>query len=186
MNILNLYNRGMSWDQFVASEEKHGPEMINNLQNMSIDADTCEEIVGDEIRYFVCLGEGWCPDTSQQFSLIQKITQITGVEASYFHSDDSQDDLAPFNEENGDNFIPLILLADNNGNLLHSIRGRAPMASNWSNNFKAGRDPKSISMEEWQKGRAMFMDLYCTELYKETVASLMTMYEFSETAEGAV
>ncbi len=172
MNILDLFNKGTNWAGFVSEEKLHGNEMEKNLKNIMVDDGHCRQVVEESVEYFICFGEGWCPDTSQQFSLIEKISRATGTKVCYFHSDSAKAEIAQFNEEGASNYIPLIIMANENGEIIHSIRGRAPIASKWSNDFKAGRDPSEISKEEWLLGRAQFMELYCNELFKETLGAL--------------
>lgn len=171
MNILKLITQGLSFDDYLVTETKHGKEFIDNLKAIEISTEDCQKTVEGGANYFLCFGEGWCPDTTQQFSLIEKISRSTGISVAYFHSDTFTEELIALSED-GESFIPLILVVDKDGTLLRSCRGRGAKASLWSTEFKAGRLPQDISADEWEKGRAEYMNLYCKDLFQETLTSL--------------
>ncbi|HHV73816.1 thioredoxin family protein [Thermoanaerobacterium sp. R66] len=80
MDIKKLFDSGISFDEFINSEDNKKPEIFKNrFETVNIDRSIKNIKNGSRVSNVLAFAESWCPDCQVSVPIMAKICAILGV-----------------------------------------------------------------------------------------------------------
>lgn len=178
VDVVDCYNRGMTWNEFLASSEKNVGRMESFFDEFEVDEDTAAFFNNRSPLQILAIGEDWCPDVVQNLAMLARIcTDVPGLELSIVRRDENPQLMDQYLTD-GKKRIPTLVFFDSTFAEIARWAGRCDAAQRWiDEEILRGRGWKELGEDELDRFQEEYDRRFRSAYARETLAAWMMLME---------
>jgi len=181
VDVVSYYNRGLSWEEFVASSKKNVDRMRAFFDEFDVDDDTAAFFNNRSPMQILVIAEDWCPDVVQNLAMLARICEdVPGLELSIVRRDANSELMDEFLSD-GKRRIPAIAFFDTTFTEITRWAGRCVSAQKWiDTDVLHGRTWHDLSDDELEAFHIEYDRRFRESFARETLAEWMMLMSDEE------
>ncbi len=178
IDVIEYYNRGMSWDEFLATSTQNVDRMRGFYEDFELDDDTAAFFNNRSPLQVMAIGEEWCPDVVQNLAMLARIGHdVPGIELSILRRDENPELMDAYVTD-GKRRIPVVVFFDSTFSEMARWAGRCASAQAWiEDEILRGRTWKDLPEAEREAFHAEYDRRFRERYARETLREWMMLME---------